>query len=44
MIISLALIIAVILGLTPWALFALCITWIPDVMIFALWRFRGMLK
>ena len=44
MIISLALIIAVLLGLTPWALFALCITWIPDVTIFSLWYFRGMFK
>jgi len=33
MIISLALIVAVAFGVTPWALFGLLITWIPDVVL-----------
>lgn len=33
MILSLALIIAVIMGVTPWVLLALCITWLPDFLI-----------
>ena len=35
MIISIVLIIAVILGVTPWALLGLLITWIPDVVLLA---------
>ncbi len=33
MIISIALIIAVIMGTSPWVLFGLLITWIPDVVL-----------
>lgn len=36
MIISIALIIAVIMGVSPWALFGLLITWIPDVVLIAI--------
>ena len=33
MIISIALIVAVIMGVSPWALLGLLITWIPDVVL-----------
>ena len=36
MILSIALIIAVIIGVSPWALFVLLITWLPDIVLMAL--------
>lgn len=40
MILSILLIVAVLLGVSPWILIGLCVTWIPDVILIILWGLR----